>query len=366
MNAKTKRKVRRTKVKRSGGKISRSEFLGQLKSVASGLGRACIFEQCDCFVFREGLICTFNDEVACSIKFPLNVEGAVYAELLLKMLRKMPEEEVDIDAGNGKFTITGKRFSVDFRMEKPVKMPLEAIERPEKWRKLPDEFLEALRTVLPCAGRDESKFASTCVHIHPDWVEACDDYQLARYFVKTGVKQSILTPRGAARGTVAMDADELSETENWVHFRSASGGTLSCRRYAQQYPNLDLLVDLQEGQKAELPIGLKDAVDRTEILSGGNRFANWVTVELRKGRLRLEGEGSGGRYWEQAKCSFKGHPVRFRIETRLLLGVLRRSRECVLGQRVLKVDGGNFVYAACVHRPKQRQRRSKASSPPRC
>jgi hypothetical protein len=67
-------------------RINREEFLRNLESVEPGLSPREILEQSSCFIFQKGWIKTFNDEVACKIKSPLKLEGAVQAAPLLAIL----------------------------------------------------------------------------------------------------------------------------------------------------------------------------------------------------------------------------------------------------------------------------------------
>ena len=78
-------------------KINREELLNQLESVQPGLSIREIIEQSSCFVFQDGKVITYNDEIFCSQKTPLKIKGAVLAAPLIALLRKMVETEVDIE-----------------------------------------------------------------------------------------------------------------------------------------------------------------------------------------------------------------------------------------------------------------------------
>src|SRR5437660_934669 len=90
-------------------KVSREKFLHALESVEPGLSPRDIVDQANAFVFRNGRLYTYNDELACRIKSPLGkeLEGAVRAEKLLELLRKLPEDEVTIDQRDGQLLVTG-------------------------------------------------------------------------------------------------------------------------------------------------------------------------------------------------------------------------------------------------------------------
>ena len=54
----------------------------KLEAVSPGLATREAIEQSSCFVFKDGRVMTFNDEVACSIDCELGFDGAVAAKPL--------------------------------------------------------------------------------------------------------------------------------------------------------------------------------------------------------------------------------------------------------------------------------------------
>jgi len=79
--------------------VKRIELLGCLELLTPGLAKKELIEQSACFVFRDGLAQTFNDEVACSMKADYGIEGAVPAEPLLNLLRQLPDENIKLGMG---------------------------------------------------------------------------------------------------------------------------------------------------------------------------------------------------------------------------------------------------------------------------
>lgn len=339
-------------------KINRKKWLAELEAVAPGLDlRGMVEEQSTCFVFRDGRVITYNNEVACSAASSLaGVDGAVQADPLMKLLRKLKEDEVDVSVGDGKLLVKGKGRRAGVTMEADVTLPVESIDEPERWRKLPEGFVEAVDVVRRCAGTDESRFVLTCVHVCPEWVEATDDFQIIRYPIKTGFKwtkteedgvfQGVLVRRESLRHLAAAGVTEFGLTEDWLHFRNPDGLTLSCRRYPGKYPRLDDALDV-DGVAVTLPEGLAEAVEKAGIFSGDDEAGDQVSVELRDGRLRLEGHGTSGWYEERRRIEYEGKPVKFRIEPELLIEIVRRADVWRVAEGRLRVDGGKFTYVSC-------------------
>ena len=78
-------------------RINREELLHQLETVAPGLSQKAIIEQSNCVVFQDGKVQTFNDEVSCCTDCCLKITGAVKAKALLELLRKLSEDQLDIE-----------------------------------------------------------------------------------------------------------------------------------------------------------------------------------------------------------------------------------------------------------------------------
>lgn len=327
--------------------VNRETLLNQLESVQSGLSARELVEQSSCYVFKDGIVMTYNDEIACHQKCSLKLTGAVQAAQFKDLLHKLKEDNIQVEAKATELMIKGKGRRAGIRMEADVLLPIDSVERPEKWKDLNEDFLEAVKLVQSCASSDDSEFALICIHIHPEWVEACDNFQITRVPMKTGVKASTLVKRDALKHVVALDMTEFCETESWMHFRNPSGLVLSCRRYVEDYPNLGPLLDVK-GTKATLPRGLGDAADKASVFSADTSDDNQVRIELRPGKLRIRGQGASGWYQEQKKINYKGPALAFLIAPELLIEITKKHNDCLISSTALMVDSGRFQYVSCL------------------
>lgn len=330
-------------------RVNRMELLQSLQMVQPGISVRDIVEQSSCFVFKDGEVFTYNDEIACRMVSPLeDFTGAVQALPLINVLSKLPEDEVTVLYENGELLVRGKKRRAGIRMETEITLPIDSAEKPgEEWTPLHDDFLEAIRMVQDCAGKDESKFALTCVHVHPKWVEACDNFQLTRYRMKTGISEPCLIRKDSLKHIVVLDMQEFNETKNWIHFRAPGGMVLSCRRYIEEYPNLKPIFDFT-GMPTQLPKGLKEAVEKAEIFSSENADNNQVRIDIKTGKLQIKGIGNSGWYAEQKKITYDGPPIVFQIGPKLLTKLVERHNDCEITANRLKVDGGKWTYVTCL------------------
>jgi len=324
-------------------KVSREQLLKSLESVAGGLAKKEVLAQSNCFVFREGQVVTFNDEVSVKAPSPLDVEGAVPAEPLLLLLRKLNEAELEVVVKDDALQIKGKNRQSSIRMEQEVLLPVDGLEQPGKYRPIPEKLVEGLKTVSACCSNDESSFLLTCVNVSSDCLEASDDFQIISYPIQTGIKKPFLIKKESIAKLAVLEPTAWCETENWLHFKCASDVVISARRYVEDFPNVSQYMDV-EGSAVKLPKGLEAALDKAQIFSGEEQSNNLVTVTFAKGRFEIMGEGATGWYRERRKTDYDGDDLQFKIAPRLLMEISRRSDECVVGEGRIKVDAGTFTY----------------------
>lgn len=336
-------------------KIERIELLNVLESVMPGISKRDIVEQSSCFVFQGGRVSTFNDEIACSLSSPLNIEGAVQAEPFLAILRKLAEEQLSVKLGDGELRFKGKRRQGGVRMEADVVLPIDDVDAPteEGWKPLAPKFSEGVMLVEKCAGKEADSFSTTCVHIHPKHVEAYDNLQIARFKMRTGVEKPILVRASSLKHIHPLGMTEICETGSWLHFRNPTGLVLSCRRHQLDEVDPGALLDVGSllkvtGEPTVLPKGLVEAAEKAEVFSAENSEGNHVSIDLKAGKLRVTGRGVSGWYQETKAVQYEGGDLSFMIDPQLLTEITKQHNKCEITKDRLKVKGGSFTYVTCL------------------
>lgn len=334
-------------------KVNREQFLLKLKSVEAGLSPREIVEQSSCFAFKDGKIRTFNEDIACSVPsgLPSDVLGAVQAAPLLAVVSRLAEDEIELEPTKEELVIVGKRKRSGIRMEQNVLLATDSVETPKEWVEAKPTFFDALSIVQACAGKDESAFEFTCVHIHPKWIEASDNFQIARYRMTTGVKEPILVKRNSIKYALEYEFSKVAETATWIHFKSKSGLVHSYRRHLDKYKDMTPFLEVS-GRPCVIPRSLAAAVENAEIFTKENADMNLVGVELRPGKLRIKGTGASGWYQEVKKLKYDGEALQFMIAPKLLVELVKRYTECEISSSYrLKVTGEKWVYVAVLLKP---------------
>lgn len=330
-------------------RVNREELLRSLSLVGPGLATREVVEQSASFCFTGGKVMTFNDEIACSVACPLAIEGAVAAAPMVALLSKLTEAEVDINIKGEQLIVAGTGKRSGLPMQAQVVLPIDTVDAPEEdgWAALDGGFCEAMDLVVQCVSGSDERFDLTCVHIQPDYVEACDSYQFSRYPIATGVSEACLVRGKSVKNIVGLGMNAIAETASWLHFRNASGLVMSCRKWAEAYPDFTCLMDW-EGVQTVLPGGLAEMAAKAEIFSSDNFEGNHVQISLLPNQLRIKGKGPTGWYEERCPIKYDGTPLEFLIAPKLLASLTGKSQECEVTEGKLRINTGKATYIACL------------------
>ena len=328
-------------------RVKREVLLAACQSVAPGLATRETSQLSTCFVFlADGRLVAFNEEICASCKSPIPIVGAVKAKPLLDLLAKLPDELIEVDEHDGHLRIkgkTGRRSGL--RLEQDASIPIEVVGVPEEWLPIEGDFSEAVQAVVKCASRDtDDDFCWTCVHLHPDYIEATDRTQIGRYSIQMGIEEELLVRAEVLQKIVGYGVTEISATNAWVHFRNPAGLVLSVRRFLDDYGDLTQYLDVKAAEPIVLPGSLTEVLKIIEIFSSHNAEGNFVLVDLREGRMQLEGRGAFGYAQEPVQVAYTGRPIKFRLSPGLLKQIIQRSNDCGLADGKLVINSGEFRY----------------------
>lgn len=342
-------------------KIKRELLLKALEEVYPGTSKKEDTDQSDCFGFKEGSVYVYNNGLSIRTNSGLSkdVIGAIKSKEFIDHIRRIKIEVIDVEDEGNLFLVKGRNERIKFIKEEKFKLPIGDVDISENWVKLSDNFIEGIKKVQDCAGTNEADFVTVCVHIHPDWVEAFDNFQMCRFDIKTNFKNSVIVRRDFIKHIIGYNVTEFSESDRWINFRNEGGLIVSCLKAVGQYPDI---TEFLKGEGCKwlpiiMPEGIGEKVEAASVSSANAEF-NQVKIVLDgekkeegkivEGKVTIYGLGATSEYKGWRSIDYKGSQISFMISPRLLSDIMGKHKACEITDGRLKVVGDNYIYCTCL------------------
>jgi hypothetical protein len=321
--------------------MNREDFLRRLKAIRPALTSNKAIVQGDCIAFRRGYMMTYADEISCRIPSGIDKQftGAIPAARLLKQLGKWKDREIHVTAHNGRLRVISmsRRRQAWFGVQEVTQLS-DKVEMPgaDAWRRLPKGFIEAVETVGMCASQKKSKWETTCIHIHPERIEALSALHGCQWLIRSGFKRPILVKQEALQHIVSAAPDRLAETKGWVHFRNRRTKLmLSCRRYADTsgFPDAAPGLEVYRSHVVSLARIPPDEIERAAVFSAEtDKDRVLVEIGLERNTGRISGEGISGSYeGKPFAINWDGEGISFYIAPKILMDICSRHQTVLIG-----------------------------------
>jgi len=328
-----------------------SELKKALELVRPGLANKEILEQATSFVFRNGKIYSFNDQVAVIAPFESGFEGVISSDLYEFVSKLKPDAEIQIEEKENELRLVSGRNRAGVLLEPDIKLPLdEELQEPEEWFPIPSSFVKSIRACLFSASRSGHVPILTCIHITSGFVETCDEYRLTRYDFKDplpglGEDKDIKIVARNIQPLGNYSPEEYGFGEAWMHFRNKSGLTYCVRMVEGEYPDLQSYLD-EGGQEIELPKELQEALAWAAIATDDAiKFEQRVKVTISKGRMLIRGEKPDGSWAEQdIRIRYTGKAIEFEAHPLFLQEMAKLAQKVLVGESSIQIDTDEFAH----------------------
>lgn len=327
------------------------EFLRILKVVKSAVANRELLEQSTSFVFKDGKIHAYNNEVAVAHPIDLSIEGAVAAKELYELLDKVEDDEIDIEKGGGQLLVKGKKFKAGITMQSEIVLPLDAMEKDKsgEWSVLPAGFWQAVKFCLFSVGKSSIKPLLCYLCIEPHMIRSCDGFRLTQHSMEWNLPKIFLS--SVAAGEFAGHCpSEISLGENWIHFKDSAGAVFSSRTLDGDYPDTDSILEVK-GKEIVFPSSMVEVLGRAEVLTEeGLNLERLVGVKLEGNQIVVSSESQVGWYSEKFKVEYDGDPVEFFINSLFFREILSHLKKAEMSedQSKMKFVGDNFVHVVAL------------------
>lgn len=318
--------------------IDRKELLTILEKVAPGLASSENIAQSASFVFSDGKVFAYNDEIAVGHLVDLDIEGAVSSKELLELLRRLKSETVEIDVSDNEFLINNKQVKSGITMEKEILLPIDQLSGgwDEDMYGLPDKFMKGIKTCLSSCASDSESIILSNIHMKGEFIESCDNYQMTRFDLGEDSQENILIPAAACKYLIHYKVVQYFQTDGWIHFSDGEDLIFSCRIIEDEYPDLEIFLKVK-GSTITLPKQLNEIMDRSNI------FNSRVQINILKNWCKVRAASDTGWIEEMVRIREK-KDISFYINSQMLKLILKISNKLTVGKQSLKFEMEDFVH----------------------
>jgi hypothetical protein len=346
-------------------KINRAELLGALKTIKPAIPTHETPEVNNRVRFRGNHVIGLSSEIA--ILYPLSVavsdnEIMVLYEELVTLLTNSNSEEIDITIKKDKMVVVDEDVKVSFVLTAPPDdLPnMEARSKPARKNSTPieDELLTAINVCMEAAGKEKAQTALSCVHVHGEFVDASDDYQISRGILRTKFNGDILLPVKMCKSILDFEPTAYEATDKtWIVFLKkidVAKKTAYLFIRAVDYPVVDVEPLLQvKGNKCIFPAVLAQKINQIGILSAGDfALEKNILVKVLSGMIQISTESFYGKAIANVsskEIEWSGDPIAFFTNPYLLAKIASTAKSMIISKtcdRILVKDG-NFTHVLC-------------------
>lgn len=324
--------------------MRREDILTALGLVSPAIAKKETTPQSRCFVFAGSRVVTCNGDLV--MRTPINLDGvelrgAIEAAPLMGFLERIPDNDIKMRINGGALEIkaAGKKCRVPIDLQ--VLAPLDQVSKPTEWQKIPDAFWDHMKQASGTVSSDDDQFAVTCVELTPNTITATDGWQLVRGDCTTGVAERTLVLGSSIKPICGYGCTEVSDTQNWLHFRNPVTKTIaSVRKHdASDFPNADKPLK-RRGQPVIIPSGISTAIDVSRIFSDDEFIHVSIDVNDDKGWITISGQGQAGEFKESHPILYRGTPIKFLIKAAVLKLLSDKNANCELDTGFIRCDSG--------------------------
>jgi hypothetical protein len=331
--------------------MNKKELLDILSEVKPGIAKQAIIEQSTCFVFKNKKVYTYNDEIAVSMPIDTEIKGAVQAEELHKLLKKIKDKEIQLSITDTELQIEGSKFKSGIKLQTQIHLPIDQINTKGKWRSLPPDFMDALLFCRISVDKNKDYPIFNCVHFHNGIAESTDKYRYTACHLKD--KSSFPDRLALPEKTIPilLKYDKINKyiiKDGWVHFKNDNQLQFSCRTLdpENQFPDTSIFITMSENSKIiKLPKNLKEILGRAKIFSDKTPE---VTISIQNGMMFISGINKAGWYEEKIRIHYKNKKeIKFYINPEFLAVILTYVDKMEIDTTLSKIKfvGDDFVHS---------------------
>lgn len=326
-----------------------SDLKLQLDKLNAVLSIKGLVENANKFVFDKEGIYAFNGEVFVATIFPTDLYGAVEGDILYKLITKLGANKIEIELEKEELLIrkgrSESRIAFDTEINCPIDLSI------NKWKPLPEDFLEAVNVCSYTTGSDYTDMRTVCIHVKGDVCESSDVFRITIFKMKSALKDELFVPNDILPFFNKSKPIKYCIVDNWIYFEDLDGTIIAHRQptFEGNYPDLQgKISELQGFHLVELPEKLYESLDKAAIFLDSKFEADkFVSVVCNDGTLVLESKSIGKHYKDSMRITFKDH-VKFDVNPAHLMQIMEKASIVHVNSSIIKIDNPNCTYVAAL------------------
>lgn len=296
--------------------IERNNFLKVLKQVMPGVETGnVILEGADTFIFENGYIHSYNDNISVSILFPItdregeNISGAIKAKDFYELISRLSDDsfklisktnEWIIKSGNARAELTLLESSIVGHVKNLL--PTEI-----SWIPLPEQFIEG----ISICRFSSNKSVLAGIFVDKDFIITTDEIRISSYQMKEEIVEPFWITDLASTELLKLGGiKKYFVSKSWVHFLTDEGVIFSCKRLAQEKYPIDKIKQLiashvkgKEDIGNILPENLMSAIHRAGALSQNIESFDTIRLTFTQDHIEVFSQRPSGKYIEIVEWS---------------------------------------------------------------
>lgn len=336
--------------------VDREQFTNILKRVQPGLAKKEIVEHSTSFLFYSGMVATYNDQIAISHPVQdLDFSGAVDAYKLYNLLDRLKKNQVEIKVEDNQLKIHSGRSRAGILFQKTIATSLlhslKDVFKIENltWKQLPAKFIEGITLCGACASQNMTMPELTTLHIKGNFIEACDNFRIAKYSLSTPFPAELLIPVISLVGLKEFDPSSYAIKENWIYFKNAQKAIYAARLLKGTYPQLSNTLLEKSSIKFKIPSKLKDILQRATL------FSEEVNIHINDNNMLVHSRGEAGWFKEKLPIKYESKAHSFLISSKVLLELPVKNLVAELTARTIRFKEEDFIYCCSIQAQKEKE-----------
>jgi len=292
--------------------IDRKEFLNVLKQAMPGVENGnVLLEGADTFIFDNGFVHTYNDNISVSIPFPItnkagdNISGALKAKEFYDLINRYKGETIKLIPKEGVWIIKSENAVAELTLlENNIIDRIKNIKPAKiKWHNIPEKFIEGISICQFSAN----KSVLSGIYINEGIITSTDEIRINWFVLTDNFTESFWISDAAASELIKIkNLTKYFISESWVHFTNDDNIIFSCKRLSQEgYPfdKIKILIEshmkTKEDITNELPKDLMEAVNRAAALSQNIESFDTIKLTFTNDFIEVFSQRPSGKYTEQ-------------------------------------------------------------------